>query len=96
MGLLVSVGGRVKRSTTYGDLVLTPAERKGKEAYYRAIEKRDHAARRGTYQEWREAEARVRELESAPAIPKVHTDGHGHDKPLVCSAEWTAFLGRRK
>ena len=86
----------MKRSPVFGDLVLTPAERKGMESYYRAIQRRDHAARRGTYREWQAAEARVRELEPTPAVPKVHTAVHGHDKPLPCSTEWTAFLGRRK
>ena len=32
-------------------------------AWYRARVERDHLARRGTYAEWRRAEARVRELE---------------------------------
>ena len=84
----------MKRSTTYGDLVLTPAERKGRESYYRALERRDWLAKRGTYQEWRAAEARVRELESTPQTPKVHTDGHGHDKPLPCAEDWSRFLSK--
>ena len=82
----------MKRCRAYGDLVLSPAERKGMEAYYRAIERRDWAARRGTYQEWRLTEARVRELESLKSNPVEHTHD---DKPLVCAAEWTQFLSNK-
>ena len=83
------------KRTHYGHIELSPAESKGMQAYYRAIERRDWAARRGTYKEWQAAEARVRELESARQTPKVHTDGHGHDKPLPCASEWTQFLSNK-
>ena len=82
----------MKRCRAYGDLVLSPAERKGMDAYYRALERRDWCAKRGTYQEWRSAEARVRELESARQRPLEHTHD---DKPLVCASEWSAFLRRK-
>jgi hypothetical protein len=79
----------MKRSTTYGDLVLTPAERKGMRAFYLARMRAEREARIGV--QYTAAKERLRGLES------VRDSAHTHEgRPLACASEWTQFLGRRK
>ena len=83
----------MKRSTNYGDLVLTPAESKGRESHYKSIrvatERLRWCEKWGTEAEWRKAKARMMELESVRFSESEY-------QPLPLASEWTQFLGRRK